>query len=122
MAAAGSDKAPGRAGDVGSAGAWGPRLAGEPAADHYRAVRGCTDALCAPLAVEDHVAQSMPEASPAKWHLAHTTWFFERFVLEEAGVGYRCFDPTYEALCNSYYQSIGPTQPRAMRGLMTRPT
>ena len=88
----------------------------------YRDVRAQTEALCEPLAVEDYVAQSMPDASPAKWHLAHTTWFFERFILQTEHSGYRCFHAGYDYLFNSYYQSVGPQSPRPARGLLTRPT
>jgi ergothioneine biosynthesis protein EgtB len=83
----------------------------------FAAVRQQTTALCAPLSVEDHVVQPMPDASPAKWHLAHTTWFFERFVL-----GGEPFDPAFEFLFNSYYEAIGPRVPRPRRGMMTRPS
>ena len=89
--------------------------------DRYNAVRARTRALVAPLSPEDMAVQSMPDASPAKWHLAHTTWFFETFLL--AGVdGYRPFDPAYAFLFNSYYETLGPRQPRARRGLLTRPS
>src|SRR5215470_2122776 len=71
------------------------------------AVRARTAALCAPLSAEDCVVQPMPDASPAKWHLAHTTWFFEAFVL-----GGEPFDPDFEFLFNSYYESVGPRVPR----------
>jgi ergothioneine biosynthesis protein EgtB len=90
--------------------------------DEYMRVRRATEALCAPLAIEDYVVQSMPDASPAKWHLAHTTWFFEEFV---AGVwlrGYEPFEPRYRELFNSYYHSVGPQHPRPERGLLSRPT
>jgi len=83
----------------------------------YSSVRARTVALCAPLSVEDHVVQPMPDASPAKWHLAHTTWFFETFVLDGAP-----FDPAFEHLFNSYYEAIGPRVERARRGLLTRPS
>lgn len=97
------------------------RPPGATLAPEYRAVRSTTEALCAPLAPEDYVAQSMPDASPAKWHLAHTSWFFERFVLQEQLPGYRCFHPAYDYLFNSYYQGVGPQSPRQSRGLLTRP-
>src|SRR6202040_4224135 len=70
---------------------------------HYRFVRGRTEALCEPLACEDHVIQSMPDASPVKWHLAHTSWFFETFVLTPHVPGYRPFHPEFKWLFNSYY-------------------
>ena len=88
----------------------------------YAAVRRQTEALCAPLATEDYVIQSMPEASPVKWHLAHTTWFFETFVLQPHLAAYRPFHPQFGLLFNSYYQSVGPRLPRPDRGLLSRPT
>ncbi len=87
----------------------------------YEDVRAATERLCAPLSPEDAVAQSMPDASPAKWHLAHTTWFFETFVLEPAFSGYLVFDPAYRVLFNSYYNTVGAQHPRPRRGLLTRP-
>jgi ergothioneine biosynthesis protein EgtB len=91
-------------------------------AEQYRQVREETTALCKPLAAEDYVVQSMPDASPAKWHLAHTTWFFEEFVLSQAGVAYEFHDAAYRYLFNSYYNAVGPMHPRASRGLLSRPT
>ena len=90
--------------------------------EKYRSIRGVTEALCEPLEVEDYVIQSMPEASPAKWHLAHTSWFFETFVLERAVSGYRPLDDRYRSLFNSYYYSVGPMHLRPERGLISRPT
>ena len=87
----------------------------------YRTVRARSLALAAPLSAEDAMVQSMPDASPAKWHLAHTTWFFERFVLG-ARDGYRPVDPSWDYLFNSYYQSAGPMHARPQRGLLSRPT
>ncbi|HKU40785.1 MAG TPA: DinB family protein, partial [Polyangiales bacterium] len=87
----------------------------------YRAVRAWTEALCQPLLPEDYVVQSMPDASPAKWHLAHTTWFFETFVLAQRP-GYQPFHPLYAELFNSYYETVGPRHPRPERGLLTRPS
>jgi dimethylhistidine N-methyltransferase len=90
--------------------------------DRYVRVRHRTEALVKPLSSEDMVVQSMPDASPAKWHLAHTTWFFEAFLLSIHSPGYRVFDPDYNFLFNSYYEALGPRQPRAQRGLLTRPS
>lgn len=83
-------------------------------------VRRATMQLVKTLEVEDWVVQSMPDASPVKWHLAHTTWFFERFVLRPLGIA--PVNETYEYLFNSYYESVGPRHPRACRGMLTRPT
>ncbi|HEX8951826.1 MAG TPA: ergothioneine biosynthesis protein EgtB, partial [Polyangia bacterium] len=87
----------------------------------YRDVRRATEALCHGLAVEDYVAQSMPDCSPLKWHLAHTSWFFEAFVLA-ARPGHKPFDPRYAYLFNSYYDAVGARWERPQRGLLTRPT
>ncbi len=87
----------------------------------YAAVRERSLALVAPLSAEDCQVQSMPDASPAKWHLAHTTWFFETFVLERFEAGFRPHDEAYRVLFNSYYQGIGAQYPRARRGLVTHP-
>ncbi len=89
--------------------------------DRLRAIRARTEALAAPLSPEDQTVQSMPDASPTKWHLAHTTWFFETFVLRPHAAGYAVFDPAYEYLFNSYYEAVGPRHPRPQRGLITRP-
>ncbi|MGY0561718.1 ergothioneine biosynthesis protein EgtB [Luteimonas sp. A277] len=87
----------------------------------FAQVRARTLCLAAPLSAEDAMVQSMPDASPAKWHLAHTTWFFERFIL--AGLpGYQPVNPAWDYLFNSYYQSIGPMHARPRRGLLTRPS
>ncbi|MBI5128128.1 MAG: ergothioneine biosynthesis protein EgtB [Rhodopseudomonas palustris] len=87
----------------------------------YRAVRDETERRAAPLSPEDQVVQSMPDASPAKWHRAHTTWFFEQFLLGPHKPGYQVFHPDYAYLFNSYYVSAGPRHTRAARGLLTRP-
>jgi ergothioneine biosynthesis protein EgtB len=89
--------------------------------DRYVAVRAQTAALAAPLSAEDCQIQSMPDASPTKWHLAHTTWFFETFVLSPHLPGYRDFEPRFRALFNSYYNSVGEQPLRAARGLVSRP-
>jgi len=92
-----------------------------PLLARYEEVRTRTQALCARLATEDFVVQSMPDASPAKWHLAHTTWFFEVFVLHERA-GYSPPHPDYEMLFNSYYNGVGEAWDRSKRGLLSRPT
>jgi ergothioneine biosynthesis protein EgtB len=88
----------------------------------YEAVRARTEALCATLEVEDYVVSSMPDVSPTKWHLAHTSWFFETFVLAPHWCGYRQLNPRYSFLFNSYYVQAGERHCRAQRGLVTRPT
>jgi ergothioneine biosynthesis protein EgtB len=92
-----------------------------PLLERYQHVRQRSRNLAQPLGPEDMVVQSMPDASPAKWHLAHCTWFFETFLLAEHVPGYSCFDPAFSYLFNSYYEALGPRQPRPQRGLMTRP-
>ena len=105
-----------------------PRGESEPTLDReallgrYRSVRAFTLSLVSPLEVEDQVVQSMADVSPTKWHLAHTTWFFERFVLEENRSDYVPWHPDFGFLFNSYYQTIGPMHARTKRGLLTRPT
>jgi len=89
--------------------------------ERFQRVRSRTEELAAPLSAEDQTVQSMPDASPTKWHLAHTTWFFETFVLRPHAAQYRVFDPAYEYLFNSYYEAVGPRHPRPQRGLITRP-
>lgn len=87
----------------------------------YCAVRARSIALAAPLSDADATVQSMPDASPAKWHLAHATWFFEAFVLRDHVPGYRCYDESFGFIFNSYYEAEGDRYPRARRGLLTRP-
>jgi ergothioneine biosynthesis protein EgtB len=89
-------------------------------AARFAAVRARTLQLCAPLSVEDHLLQPMADASPAKWHLAHTTWFFEAFVLERLGAA--SFSPEVGFLFNSYYEAAGPRVERARRGMLSRPS
>jgi ergothioneine biosynthesis protein EgtB len=88
----------------------------------YQEARGFTERLCEPLAVEDYVIQSMPDVSPTKWHLAHTSWFFETFILTPSLPGYRPFHPRYGYLFNSYYNEVGERHCRPRRGLLSRPT
>jgi ergothioneine biosynthesis protein EgtB len=90
--------------------------------DRFLQTRAATERLCQPLVVEDFVVQSMPDASPARWHLAHTTWFYEAFVLARCERDYRPFNEHFHFLFNSYYNRIGQPFPRAQRGLLTRPT
>src|SRR5829696_7866569 len=88
----------------------------------YRACRDRTERLCEPLAVEDYQLQSMPDCSPPKWHLAHTTWFFETFVLAPHAPDFRPFNPQFGFMFNSYYEAVGERWPRPARGLLSRPT
>ena len=87
----------------------------------YREIRAVTERLAGALSAEDCAVQSMPDASPIKWHLAHTSWFFETFVLAPALGGYRPFRPEYRVMFNSYYNLVGDQHPRPDRGLLTRP-
>ena len=89
--------------------------------DHYHQVRQHSLLLAEPLSDEDCGAQSMPDASPVKWHLAHTTWFFETFILESMEAAFAPFHPAFRVLFNSYYNGVGEKHPRAQRGLLTRP-
>ena len=92
-----------------------------PLAAHYAGVRAASLALAAPLSAEDCQVQSMADASPTKWHLAHVTWFFETFLLERFEAGFVPFDPAFRVLFNSYYQGVGEQHPRPQRGLVSRP-
>ena len=98
------------------------RFDAEDLSIRFDAVRDATEALAAGLTAEDQCVQSMPDASPAKWHRAHTTWFFEQFVLVRQAQDYRVFDRDFNYLFNSYYEAVGPRHPRAARGLLTRPS
>src|SRR5436190_13910968 len=89
--------------------------------DRFRAVRAESECRAAHLSAEDQVVQSMPDASPTKWHRAHTTWFFEQFLLLLHLAGYRVFDERFAYLFNSYYVAAGPRHARPKRGLVTRP-
>jgi len=89
--------------------------------ERFLTVRARTEALAAPLSAEDMVVQSMPDVSPTKWHLGHTSWFFETFILQAFQPGYKVFDPAYNFLFNSYYNAVGERHPRPQRGLLTRP-
>lgn len=92
-----------------------------PLARRFKEVRNATERLTATLSAEDQTVQSMPDASPAKWHLAHTTWFFETFILRPLAAGYADFDATFGYLFNSYYDAVGCRHPRPERGLLMRP-
>ncbi|MFC5300747.1 ergothioneine biosynthesis protein EgtB [Azospira restricta] len=91
------------------------------AAERYRAVRALSERLAEPLSAEDQGLQSMPDASPTRWHLAHTSWFFEALLLAPLQPGYAVFDPRFHYFFNSYYESLGPRQARPQRGLISRP-
>ena len=91
-------------------------------AAHFRSTRALTEALVAPLSDADASIQSMEDASPAKWHLAHTTWFWETFLLREHAAGYRLHDERWPFLFNSYYEAEGARISRAARGMLSRPT
>ncbi|MCP3982055.1 MAG: ergothioneine biosynthesis protein EgtB [bacterium] len=104
----------------------GPAVGKVPAVSdlsrRFRAIRAFSEALCQPLQPEDCVVQSMPDVSPAKWHLAHVTWFFETFVLKPHSPDYRARRPEFEYLFNSYYNAVGEQFPRPQRGLLSRPS
>jgi ergothioneine biosynthesis protein EgtB len=96
---------------------------GEPSlSERFAAVRRLSEALAAPLSDADATLQSMPEASPAKWHLAHTTWFWDTFLLRDHGGGRACPDERYAYLFNSYYEAEGPRHERPARGMLSRPS
>jgi ergothioneine biosynthesis protein EgtB len=99
-----------------------PSEARRTLASRFVAIRAQSNEICRPLAVEDYVIQSMPDASPPKWHLAHVTWFFENFLLLPFLKGYEPFHPAYGYLFNSYYETVGKFFPRLQRGLLSRPT
>ena len=88
----------------------------------FEKVRRQTEVLVEPLTAEDCQLQSMPDASPAKWHLAHLTWFFETFVLERFEPGFEPFNASFRVLYNSYYNGVGDKYPRPQRGLISRPS
>ncbi len=90
--------------------------------DRYRAVRAFSEKIASPLVPEDYVVQSMPDVSPTKWHLAHTSWFFETFLLKPHLPGYQSIHPQYDFLFNSYYNAVGERHCRVARGLISRPT
>ena len=89
---------------------------------NYRAVRCHTEDICKPLQTEDYVVQPVVDVSPPKWHIGHTTWFFETFILKEYAEGYLEFDPNYNYVFNSYYETIGNRVIRTNRGNLSRPT
>ena len=91
-------------------------------ARRFAAIRGESEALASRLTPEDQSIQSTPDVSPTKWHLAHTTWFFETFILGRFDPAYRVFDEAFHYLFNSYYEAEGPRHPRPQRGLLSRPS
>ena len=98
------------------------RVDRDAAFERFETIRRETEALTANLTAEDRSIQSMPDVSPTKWHLAHTTWFFETFLLTRFDPDYRMFDPAFGYLFNSYYETVGARHPRPERGLLSRPT
>ncbi len=90
--------------------------------DQYQQIRQISAKICQPLAIEDYTIQSMPDVSPPKWHLAHTTWFFETFLLLPYLPDYQVFHPQFGYLFNSYYEAVGARHPRQQRGILSRPT
>ncbi len=101
---------------------WETPRAPDTLLERYSAVRRMTEQLCEPLQTEDYVVQSMEDVSPTKWHIAHTSWFFETFILSETSPYYRSLDDTYAYLFNSYYVAVGQRHCRPKRGLLSRPT
>lgn len=91
-------------------------------ADQYLAMRNLSRQLCSPLSIEDHSLQPMPDASPAKWHLAHTTWFFETFILSQFTPDYQPYHPAFRNLFNSYYNAVGDRPLRTLRHVLSRPS
>jgi len=91
-------------------------------ARRYREVREYTEKLCAPLNTEDYIPQPIVDVSPARWNIAHTTWFFEEMILKKFAPGYKVFDDNFGFLFNSYYNTIGERTPRDNRGALSRPT
>src|ERR1700744_1642623 len=91
-------------------------------AGRYMKVRKHTEAICAPLQTEDYVVQPVADVSPPKWHIGHTTWFFETFILKPYFMGYQEFDPDYNYVFNSYYETVGNRVIRTDRGNLSRPT
>jgi ergothioneine biosynthesis protein EgtB len=100
---------------------WAPQAVPNALQARYAQVRAHTERLAKPLSAEDCQAQSMPDASPVKWHLAHVTWFFETFILERFESNFVPFNPAFRVLFNSYYNAVGDKHPRPQRGLLTRP-
>lgn len=88
----------------------------------YKEIRKATEKICAPLQIEDYVAQPIADVSPPKWHLAHTTWFFETFILKPHAPDYRAYHADFSYFFNSYYEHVGKRVLRTNRGSMTRPT
>ncbi len=99
-----------------------PTINRENLIERFKSVRNFSHTLCKPLVTEDYVIQSMPDVSPTKWHLAHTSWFFEAFILSKVRENYKSLHPQYNFLFNSYYVQVGKRHTRAYRGLLSRPT
>src|ERR1700733_5405339 len=90
--------------------------------DRYTQVRQLSAKICGPLQTEDYVVQPIADVSPPKWHLGHTTWFFETFILKPNFIGYQDFNPDYNYVFNSYYETVGNRVIRTDRGNLSRPT